>query len=747
MIEKIFILHHTHVDIGYTGDREKVCNDLVGMVERTMELVEASAERPEGERFRWIHEVSWPVLEYVRRGGARREDLFEQIRGGSVELTALYVNPTDLFDRNSFEVSVEYACQLARRNSLPLTTAMFCDCPGIAWSIVDILTQRGVQYLSTAPNVIMSCPLEVERPFYWEGPEGGRILTWFADWRNGWYSEGLSLKLHEDPEDATGRLLDYVAQLNEEGYRWKGLAIHVALDNGPPLPQLTEFVAHFNANQPDIQASMATNRSFFEFMEAHHSSEFAVHRGAWPDWWSDGIAAAAYETACSRKAKASLRRSSALAQQLGTDSHPELFHQVMEDMLMFDEHTWGHVCARATPWSHLARMEWAKKRIYALKALEGSYQLEEMISQGLGDGYVLANPFEIPFSGICRLRSEPQGAKAPALKDIDTGEHVIGQRLRESNTAGQAGDYYTTHVNPKATRHFRQVKPAGHDTGIPLGLESDHFLFGYDQETGAITSVWDKLLRRQICDKSAKWSFAELIHERVTRGNRNAIYDPGKGFENPEAKRPRPNFTRKGGHTSRRRSKLVTGPVFNSLLTFGSLPGQRFAREIRLYHALRRIDVLLKLDKQIVTDYESLYLAFPFAAKAPEVRVEHAGAVYRAGVDQLPGSAADWHSLGDYVAVSDGSEDALLVVPHGAPVIQISDINTGKWATKLDISSGHIYSWVMNNLWFVNWPAYQEGVVRLAWSLTSIPGSFHQEAAKAFAHNVYTGITLNQVRG
>ncbi|HUU94157.1 MAG TPA: hypothetical protein VM487_00325, partial [Phycisphaerae bacterium] len=187
MIRKVFLLHHTHVAIGYTGDRGQVCDDLVAMVGRCTDLIEQHRHRPESERFRWIHEVSWPVLEYLRRGGPNRDRLFEHMRAGLAELTAFFVNPTDLFDRDTFCWSIDRAVDLARKEALPLETAMFSDCPGIAWSVPDILAARGIRYLSAAPDFIMSMPLAVERPFYWEGPRGGRVLVWFTDWRNCWY--------------------------------------------------------------------------------------------------------------------------------------------------------------------------------------------------------------------------------------------------------------------------------------------------------------------------------------------------------------------------------------------------------------------------------------------------------------------------------------------------------------------------------------------------------------------------------
>ena len=56
MIEKIFLIHHTHVDLGFTDDRDKVLTSLVSMIDRVSDLVDSSAARPTSERFRWANE-------------------------------------------------------------------------------------------------------------------------------------------------------------------------------------------------------------------------------------------------------------------------------------------------------------------------------------------------------------------------------------------------------------------------------------------------------------------------------------------------------------------------------------------------------------------------------------------------------------------------------------------------------------------------------------------------------------------
>lgn len=745
-IEKVFLLHHTHVDLGYTDFRSVVEPELIDMVDTTLDLVAESASRPEAEQFRWIHEISWPVLRYIERPNARREDLFRAIREGRIELTALYMNPTDLFDQDTFEHSTKYAVDLARAQSLPLDTAMFSDCPGIAWSVPDILNGLGIRYLSAAPDFIMSCPLEIERPFYWEGPEGGRVLTWFTDWRNFWYAEGLyALKLVENPLQAAENLRAYIGRVESEGYRWKGLAIHVAMDNAGPRPELMDFVAHWNETGPDLEVRMSTNHDFFSYMEKEHGGEFGVHRAAWPDWWANGHGSAAYEVACSRRAKASLRRSAALARHLNCESEKAYRsgrEGILQDILMFDEHTWGDSRSSRAPWSAAARLAWAEKRAFASSALLKAERLERnlLLRLDANGGVVMFNLHDEAFHGPVVLPASGRGRRAPVLVDTAEKIAVAGQRAMPNRTAGPAGDWYVVSLPAGSSRVFARGKSRASEPRT-AGLESEYYRLDHDPASGRITAVLDKKLGRNLLDPSAEWGFAELIHERIrSRLGRRAVYDVSFGTNSPESKRPTPEFIRRGGDAKSRPGKIVTGPVYSALLTRGRLPGVAFAREVRLYHGLARVDVFYRLQKDVSIKYDSLYVAFPFALDPPAVWVENAGAAFLAGKEQLPGSATDWLSVGEYAAATDGKA-TVVVAPRDTPLIQVGDINTGKWLKRLEVGSAHLYSWVMNNIWFTNFPAYQEGVVTLAWSLTSHAGDFDRGRAERFAAMARVGVS------
>ncbi|MBN1554301.1 MAG: hypothetical protein JXA11_06120 [Phycisphaerae bacterium] len=740
MIQKIFIVHHTHVDFGYTGDRQVVLNDLVNMIDVADDLIVKSRRRPEPERFRWVHENSWPVLEYLRRNGPRKaRRMFDNIRNGRAELTALYVNPTDLFDEEQFEWSVDLAADLAKKEKLRLDTAMFSDCPGIPWSVADILAQRGVKYLSAAPDFIMSYPLETTRPFYWVGPKGGKLLVWFTEWRNCWYAEGNhKLKLQYETDAAIENTLEYLRLLESEGYPYSGLMIHHAMDNVFPNPKLMDFVAAFNQSQNDRQVTMATNHDFFEYMVKKHGGEFPVFQAAWPDWWASGNTSAAFEAACTRKAKSALRRGGALLRMKKKPVDTPLREETLEEMTMFDEHTWGHESSIREPWRLIARQQWLEKRLFAQKALERATRYERNAKALIykPDRVVIANPFDHEITALVSIAAK-DGNK-PALDLVDPkGKIIPGRRLITNPKSWDSFDGYLVTLPKKTTREYKTtpttavVKPGG-------VMRNEYFQLTVNKNTGAISRLTDGAGKNPLIS-ARPYGFAELVHEKVAGGSREKIYDIRFGSFCPDSKRPCPKFIRQAGHERNRRVILTDGPIFTSMRTRGSLPGVKFERDIRLFHDTPRIDVELKLDKAVDTNYESLYLAFPFHMNKPEVWIENAGAVYRAGVDQLPGSATDWLGVGEYVAVTDGRRTAVLV-PHDCPMVQVGDIQTGKWLKTLDVNDGRVFSWLMNNLWFTNFPAYQEGLVELTWSLTVMPGKFNRKAAEQFARSCRVGL-------
>jgi len=108
---------------------------------------------------------------------------------------------------------------------------------------------------------------------------------------------------------------------------------------------------------------------------------------------------------------------------------------------------------------------------------------------------------------------------------------------------------------------------------------------------------------------------------------------------------------------------------------------------------------------------------------------EVAGATVEAGRDQIRGSASDWQGIQNFVSLSDDSCGVVFVSPE-IPIVQLGDINLGKFRPLLQNPRPVIYSWVLNNYWTTNFLASQEGELKWTYQITSARAIPNDEAAR-----------------
>ena len=123
-----------------------------------------------------------------------------------------------------------------------------------------------------------------------------------------------------------------------------------------------------------------------------------------------------------------------------------------------------------------------------------------------------------------------------------------------------------------------------------------------------------------------------------------------------------------------------------------------------------------------------MYVAFPFSLPDSRIVFETIGGTLTQG-QQLPGSASDWNTSQNFVSVR-GKKGQIIVVSNEAPLWQFSDFNMGKFERYPKKGKTWLYSWVMNNYWFTNFRAYQEGGFSWSYQLTSTSDTTNSFAAK-----------------
>jgi hypothetical protein len=99
--------------------------------------------------------------------------------------------------------------------------------------------------------------------------------------------------------------------------------------------------------------------------------------------------------------------------------------------------------------------------------------------------------------------------------------------------------------------------------------------------------------------------------------------------------------------------------------------------------------------------------------------------------DMLPGANRQWFTTQSGVRVT-SPEVSISWATVDAPLITLEDINRGRWPESIQIHSGTVFSYVMNNYWYTDTPAQQGGTFTFRYAMTSARATTEAESA-AFA--------------
>lgn len=105
--------------------------------------------------------------------------------------------------------------------------------------------------------------------------------------------------------------------------------------------------------------------------------------------------------------------------------------------------------------------------------------------------------------------------------------------------------------------------------------------------------------------------------------------------------------------------------------------------------------------------------------------------------DQLPGTTRDWHTVQHWVEMANPRQTVVWSSVE-APLVELCDINTGKWLKKLEITNSSLFSYVMNNYRMTNFKAAQGGTLVFRYSLTSRRGGPDLVKSTRFGWEVHT---------
>ena len=286
---QIFILPHSHHDLGYTDFQKDVEEKQMANISKGIELARNTANYPLGARFVWNLEVLWGADLFMRtKHRLEREELISAVKMGWIGLNGMYANElTGLCGAEELLQLFRYSTELGNQCGVRVDSAMISDVPGYTWGTVTAMAQAGIRYFSAAPNFfdrIGTFMVEwQDKPFWWVSPSGKERVLFWVPWTG--YAMSHIMKL-----DSTWVNKYQEARLDEAGFpyqisyiRWSGHE-----DNAAPDPDICEFVRKWNEEYEWPRFSISTTSAAFAAFEKQHGHQLPEFKGDLTPYWEDG---------------------------------------------------------------------------------------------------------------------------------------------------------------------------------------------------------------------------------------------------------------------------------------------------------------------------------------------------------------------------------------------------------------------------------------------------------------------------
>ncbi len=727
---KIFLVQHTHTDIGYTRPQTEILPEHLRYIDYALDYCDQTDSLPDDARFRWTCETSWALKEYLAtRPASQVERLKQRAAEHRIELTALYLNSSDLSDEASVAASLAPVAAF-RQAGFGVQAAMQDDINGVPWCLAEYLGEAGIRYLNMGQNAERARkPFNRPTTFIWESPSGKRITVN----RPEHYMTGNMLGILTGTDALAQNLFPHLAGISSRDYPFDEYAIQFSgylTDNSPPSTTACRIVKEWNETYLWPHLRLATVSEFFDTVMRKYGTELPVVRGAWSDWWIDGFGSAALATAYTRQAHADHLANNGLMSLgaiLGVSPGPgisSLRSQITDDLLFYDEHTFGAAESITDPLCENSVVQLGEKLSYAWDAVKKCRILREEVMGRIQSGFY-TNPGSATLTLVNTLPRE-----RPGLVDVYMDRQVLppdrkfriigadgGEMPVQALSGRSEGGYYTLFADRLPPFGFRSWRiEVSSDPVAPVKspvftgrLENQWYRLQIDPATGRILSLYDLEAGHELADGRAEFGFGEFIYETLGK-DREQI---GKGYLQ--------NYRRQQWEQIAVTS-TADGPVWSSVTLAGRMPGcseGAITCEICLYKGVKQVEFRYAMKKLAVTDPEGVYVAFPFATnREAEVVYEVAGGAVEAGKEQIDGSATDWQGVQNFVMLKEDGFGVTFVSPE-IPIVQLGGLNLGKFLPANRKPLPVIYSWVLNNYWTTNFLASQEGELRWSYTITS----------------------------
>lgn len=721
----VFVVPHTHVDIGYTDYQGKVAENQAETLLKAADLIQKYPE------FRFATDGSWNLQQLMEtRPQPERDEVLGLIRADKIGMPADYFNLlTGYASLETLYRSLYYTKNLSREYHLPFNYATTTDVPSYTGAYPSVLASSGIKYWAVGANQDRAPVLAHEQwneksPFWWEGPDGKKVLFWYS-----WGYSQIGRFFTLEPTNALIRASFplVLAPYDRPGYKPDAVLMYGAQGENTALhPQLATFASAWNQAYAYPKLRYSTFADFFSYIDQRYGGKLATYKGDMGPYWEDGIGSDAFYAAEDRQNQSdalSAETVSTAAYLMNRDFHPPKAEvdDAWNNILLFAEHTWGAGNSISQPDSQEAVKQLAIKDDYATQA---QFELEDITDRSL---YQLARQIRIPsgtivvFNGLSWKRDaliEADLRRNQELVDLTTHESVplelMWSKEGFDHVRFLASDLPAVGYKCFQIRPLPKAVTALAPAETKSVIENQYYRITIDAGSGAVQSVFDKQLQREIVDTRSPYRFGQYLYvsggDPLGDGQTQMIH-AFKGLP----------FGELTIHPATNGEYLGTQKTpwgFSIKLRSSDVYTPEIGLEILLYDNEKKIEFRYSVQKTYTTAKEAVYFAFPAAIDRPEFTYATQQGWIDPSRDMLTGAGLEWFSVQKWMAVHD-SGLAVGIVPLDVSLASFGDINRGEWPGVFAPKTATIFSYAMNNYWHTNYRAGQGGTFTFRYVVTS----------------------------
>ena len=777
-IKKIYIISHTHTDIGYTDYQDVVLRQQSDFIDQAIELCEKTSDYPFEAQYKWTCEVSSFVEKYLNESSEKQIERFLKLhKAGRMAVCGMQYNWTPMLSRPSMIRSLYPIERLRKNYGISITSAMQCDVNGAAWQWADLLPSVGVKAMTMSINIHRGArPQPDLNAFWWQGQGNNKLLVYNGPhYLYGIFRYGLDSL--ENAEKALPEVIKKFENNNDYPYDFIYAQItHPArVDNNPPFAPISDIICKWNEKHSNPKLEFVTADDFTNILYNDYADKIPIWKGDWTDWWADGVASSSYETAVNRNTEALLPELDLISTQV-EDVDSKLIQEAYHQVSLYDEHSWGSFASVRRPHSVFTHAQYNRKANFAYNGFALAHELltkagrklAKQISNVTPEGeqwrrwgqYFISKSSEDNKNNrflIVNPLSWGQNIRWPIPPDIGgQSPHAFLEAYLVDNFRDPAPletQQLPDHILEKYLPAFGYsiIEPKKiqipDDAKVEINIiENRWYKIEINPCTGALKSWLDKEIGRELADQKGSWNLGQYIYEWVDHPkDRNAIFELDFDREDFGVRHKDTPFVRETATDVMITPGVISCTDTNIEVEIIAPGAKKIKVRYSLLHDRKALNIDMIIDKTANISAEAVYVMFPFNLKTHNYHMDLNGIPLEPDIEQLNGSCRDWYGIQNWVEVSD-ADTSITVVPIDAPLVQLGGITTGHWAKKLKKENAVIVSWPIHNHWDTNFKAYQEGELLFRYSLTSNP-KYKPEQSSRFAAETIAAPIIVRVPG